>query len=260
MKKKDFLRRISGMLMLSTLVLSACNDANEVKLGQTQSNSAEKIVANTSGISLEKMDLSSTDAIEVANIFINNTNTRGNGNNKVKNVVPILGKDGTPAIYAVNLNNGYVLISATKLLPPILGKVDNGQYNNLHKENGADVVIADLVNVIDQKRQNSEEIDPQQLVNWYPYIASNNPKTFQKTRAMNDPEYWEAFDSWYYSYDTSDRDRCRIFNFYGATSTFTESQWEGIYESYLYDNDPWWNTDYKWENTAYAVRLLPLSI
>lgn len=72
---------------------------------------------------------------------------------------------------------------------------------------------------------------------------------------MDDDEYWNALDSWYYRYDTSDPDKCRIFKFSNGSDPdiLSERDWNYIYNSYLYDQDPWWNTDYKWENTAYIV-------
>lgn len=241
--------------LLSIFLLSACNNNVDQELIEQTADEPEKTELNQVGIPAGTIDLSLSDAVMVAQLYRNKDKaTRGEINKSVKNVVPIPGKDGNPAIYAVNFEDGYLLISATKLLPPVLGEVDHGTYDPSHKgETGEEVIISELIETIEYKRANCKAEENEYRTSWYPYLESTDPGSNIKTRAMDDNEYWNALDSWYGNYDTSDRDRCRVFLFNGGSDLISEDDWNYIYESYLYDQDPWWNTDYKWENTAYIV-------
>lgn len=241
--------------LLSLFLLSACNNNVDQELIEQTADEPEKTELNQVGIPAGTIDLSLSDAAMVAQLYRNKDKaTRGEINKSVKNVVPIHDKNGNPAIYAVNFEDGYLLISATKLLPPVLGEVDHGTYDPRHKgETGEDIIISELIETIEYKRATCNAEENEYRTSWYPYLESIDPRSNIKTRAMDDNEYWNALDSWYGNYDTSDRDRCRVFLFNGGSDLISEDDWNYIYESYLYDQDPWCNTDYKWENTAYIV-------
>lgn len=75
------------------------------------------------GIAPEITNLKSSDAEIVANRFVSFFNSRSEDRH-VKNVVTIPNSEGEPALYAVNFDNGYVIVSASKNLPPIVADVD----------------------------------------------------------------------------------------------------------------------------------------
>ena len=51
---------------------------------------------------------------------------------------------GRPAIYAVNLQEGYLLISATKRCYPILAQIDRGTFTLDREPSGLDVVLQEM--------------------------------------------------------------------------------------------------------------------
>lgn len=243
--------------LLSLFLLSACNNNVDQELIEQTADEPEKTELNQVGIPAGTIDLSLSDAAMVAQLYRNKDKaTRGEINKSVKNVIPIPDKDGNPAIYAVNFEDGYLLISATKLLPPVLGEVDHGTYDPRHKgETGEEIIISELIETIEYKRATCNAEENEYRTSWYPYLESTDPRSNIKTRAMDDDEYWDALNYWYGLYDTSDSDKCKVFQFCleGDTELLSERDRNYIYETYFYDQDPWWNTDYKWQNTAYIV-------
>ena len=116
-------KTLFGAFVISvTLIIGACQQTELSDSAPTPSlpAPAAEFVADDS-------DLSAGDAAAVARIFRNgNRPTRAGSDAVVRNVVTIRDAAGRPAIYAVNLQEGYLLISATKRCYPILAQIENG--------------------------------------------------------------------------------------------------------------------------------------
>lgn len=247
------MEKLLKLMPIALLVLASCTE----ELDQTIpfENKPQDIAANDDrGIVLQSENLTLADAVTVAEMFhAKHMKTRGE-ERRVKNIVPIFGKDSLPAIYAVNFDDGYIMVSATTLMPPILGEAEHGNYQINKTETGEDVIIAELLANIDSLKQKGGEECDKYRNEWISYLKTANPHAdVQKTRAMDDDEYWEALDSWYFSYDTSDKEVCNIVSLRSRPEAISEEEYNYIYESYFYDQDAWEGTDYRWENTAYLV-------
>lgn len=80
-------------------------------------------------ISKDITTLSSDDAIKVANLFSHGAVlTKSESLKAVKSVVPVKDASGRTLIYAVNYDDGYILISATKRYYPVLAEVEHGTF------------------------------------------------------------------------------------------------------------------------------------
>lgn len=108
------------------LVTISCNNESAPEMSVDNSLSKE---ASIEKLPSDIEDLSLSDAETVANLFNKKSATRSQQEKTIKNVIAINGKDGNPAIYAVNFNeDGYILVSATTKYYPILATVDHGEY------------------------------------------------------------------------------------------------------------------------------------
>lgn len=110
-------------------VSSPETDIDSLLLSAEPMDGARKLAPST-------IELDATDAAAVAGIYLNNNALSRSGSNKassrsvigktVKNVVAINDSVGNPAIYAVNFDDGYIMVSATQKYFPILAEVEHG--------------------------------------------------------------------------------------------------------------------------------------
>ena len=77
----------------------------------------------------------------------------------VRNVVTIRDAAGRPAIYAVNLQEGYLLVSATKRCYPILAQIDRGTFTLDREPSGLDVVLQEMTETIEAARDSAAVFD-----------------------------------------------------------------------------------------------------
>lgn len=233
------------------LFLASCSNEVDMLKHELEIEDVQTITAET-GIELKSGNISMTDAETVALLYQErHMNTRV-GENPVRNIVTILGKDSEPAIYAVNFRDGYILVSANTAFPPILAEVERGNYSISRPEMPEDVIISELVDNLQYIKDKGGDAADRYRTEWLPYLKSQNPnKKSSKTRFMDDDAYWEALDSWYLNYDTSDPEVCRITSVKGQGS-LSDEEYYRITE-FFYEEDLWEGTDYRWENTAYLV-------
>ena len=86
--------------------------------------------------------LSADDAVKVANLFNHgNVLTKSETLKEVKSVVPVKDENDRTLIYAVNYDDGYMLISATKNYYPVLAIVDHGAFTGEETNTGYDVLM-----------------------------------------------------------------------------------------------------------------------
>ena len=78
-------------------------------------------------IDKESITLTADDAIKVASLYLHrNRRTKSEIMKSVSGVIPIKSGNGDVCIFAVNYDDGYALISATKKFYPILAIIDHG--------------------------------------------------------------------------------------------------------------------------------------
>ena len=131
MKKKSTLTCITiGVLIF--LVVS-CTKDNKHELGFLNEKSENLHSIKEKGIPKDIFELSEYDASVVATMFLSGNRTKSLLNDSYrtfKNIIPIYGTDGKPAIYVINYNEGFIWVSATKKLFPVLAVVENGNFEN----------------------------------------------------------------------------------------------------------------------------------
>ena len=90
--------------------------------------------------------LSADDAIKVANLFSHGkVLTKSETLKDVRNVVPIKDASDRTLMYAVNYDDGYAIVSATKNYHPVLAVVDHGTYTGEKTGTGQDVLMSEYM-------------------------------------------------------------------------------------------------------------------
>lgn len=180
--------RLTTLLLCSALA-AAC--AHEVLDSPIPEETACGTTEEPVGLDPETKTLSATDASTVALMFKNQSQqSRSASETTVKNVVTILGKDGQAALYAVNLDNGYVIVPATKNLPPILAIVDTGEFSLDNEPFGRDILVSQMVDEIDYWR--TKEPNPEYKTAWHTFNKHRATARVPLSRADPNSDVWYA--------------------------------------------------------------------
>ena len=173
----------AAALMLLSLEFISCNsEPRQVSLKPVPS------VNNVVKLDPTIIELSSNDAIILANLYTREHATKNSTSKQIEDVVSIEAPDGTTDIYAVNFNDGYLLISATKHYHPILADVEHGHY-----EKGAAnvVLVGEFIETIDAIKRG--EIPPVDSSEWRKYEELGS--TLSKTKVPDD--YYEMLEDYW---------------------------------------------------------------
>lgn len=144
-------------------------------------------------------DLSSSDAMVVARIYDKKSLDTKSSYRTIKSVIPIHGDDGEIAIYAVNFNDGYVLVSATTKYYPIIAEVEHGSYSP-NPDSGFQEVLDEHINAVKLAKQDELTIETQSC--WGPYFANTIPETYP---TKVDIDYEMLLDSYLSEWGQDDR-------------------------------------------------------
>lgn len=141
------------------------------------------------GISPDIEELSADDAVTVANIFnMQAVKSRSASVPLVKDVKAVEGEDGTPALYAVNFTDGYVLISATKKSAPIQAVVEHGYFEPGKEVAGQDIVVSDMIK--EKTLARMHEADSAIVKAWQRFEKSGIEPRLMRSRAISDELYY----------------------------------------------------------------------
>ena len=232
-------KTLFGAFVISvTLIIGACQQTELSDSAPTPSlpAPAAEFVADDS-------DLSAGDAAAVARIFRNgNRPTRAGSGAVVRNVVTIRDAAGRPAIYAVNLQEGYLLISATKRCYPILAQIDRGTFTLDREPSGLDVVLQEMTETIEAARDSAAVFDCRSA--WLPYEERTRPERVQ-TRALSD-EFYAMQDEWFQKWYDEGAD---TYFLYKRPENLPEDIYQRFCETAEGD-DAWDETEYDCMNTA----------
>lgn len=249
-QKLLFALTLFGLLYLS----SACQ--HETSMDEPVLNEGLNNVGHgTLGIDNDIINLNETDATIVAQLFLTREKPQqSRTTTNIKNIVPIKDEHGRPAIYAVNFQDGYILVSATKSYYPILARVEHGTFSLDNEPTGENVIIQDMLANIKAARDSI--IDFNCSGHWFQYEQKQNPERPEAlSRAIFD-DYWEAYNEWYD--DITDDYNCKVYKLYGCNEIHTDEKLipEDVYERFCNiaaNEDLWEGTEYNWKNTAYIV-------
>lgn len=235
-------KTLFGAFVISvTLIIGACQQTELSDSAPTPSlpAPAAEFVADDS-------DLSAGDAAAVARIFRNgNRPTRAGSGAVVRNVVTIRDAAGRPAIYAVNLQEGYLLVSATKRCYPILAQIDRGTFTLDREPSGLDVVLQEMTETIEAARDSAAVFDCRSA--WLPYEERTRLERMQ-TRALSD-EFYAMQDEWFQKWSD---EGCKTRVLSREPDDF-DSLPIDVYEHFVHvatDDDAWADTEYNCMNTA----------
>lgn len=142
-------------------------------------------------ISKEIKELSENDAVSLAiNYLKNNEQTKSGNNRIITDIIPIYNKDGILSMYAINFNEGYILISATKDYFPIIAEIDSGTYQIEDNDYNTNVFICQTLDNIRTSKVNS--------IYWMPY---EELKTIEIPKTKVEDDYYNLVDvlreEWY---------------------------------------------------------------
>lgn len=182
-------------------------------------------------------ELSAGDAAAVARIFRNgNRPTRAGSGAVVRNVVTISDAAGRPALYAVNLQEGYLLVSATKRCYPVLAQIDCGSFSLDREPSGLDVVLQEMIETVEAARDSAVVFDCRPA--WLPYEERTRPERVQ-TR-MTDDEFCDIQNEWYGKWYAEGADTHRL-------ATKPDEMPEDVYQRFCetaIGDDAWVDTPY----------------
>ncbi|MGN1220120.1 MAG: Spi family protease inhibitor, partial [Candidatus Cryptobacteroides sp.] len=179
---------MSKQLLISlfwvTLILMGCSK----EVGDWAAISQDQDLTVSFGISPDVQHLSDSDARTVADIFLSRRGRTKAGSTNAYNVIAIPGKTGSPAMYAVNLSDGYVIVSATKEFYPIVAEIDHGSYPEYETGTGFDLLRDELIDAIDASA--GKEIPEEVRDSWRMFESVDN--YIPKTKSMSD-DYYDAY-------------------------------------------------------------------
>lgn len=177
------------LIVLGALLLFSCEHSEDLECS-LQTKSCENKNQDRIGLSPDIEELSVNDAKIVATIFKNNGNkSRSESDLKIIDVVTIPSDDGTPALYAVNLEKGYLIIPATKKLPPILAKVDDGKFTTGNVPFGRDILISQMKDRFEYCKNHNIEEDND--IAWHQFLKKeSSDRVMYSSRVASDNDPW----------------------------------------------------------------------
>ena len=219
------------------LIIGACQKAEQSDpLPRSATPPPAECISNTT-------ELSADDAAKVTTLFRNaDAATRTGTAPVVRNVVTIRDSAGRPALYAVNLQEGYLLISATKRFFPVLAQIDRGTFTLDREPSGLDVVLQEMIETIEAVRDSAAVFDCRHA--WFPYEERTRPERAQ-TR-MTDDEFYDIQNEWYGKWYDEGVDTHRL-------ASKPDDMPEDIYRRFCETaegDDAWVDTEYNYMNTA----------
>lgn len=168
----------------------------------------------------------------------------------IKNAITIPGTDGIPAVYAVNFQDGFVLVSATRKYYPILADIDSGEFS-FDEIHGTELKkhLDEMIANVTVARAGGWNIDIRLL--WNDYTKKRHPSPFA-IRSRNSDDYWDEYTRWWFE---NDLENCNVYYLHECYDSDPILP-KDVYEAFVraaQDEDLWEGTDYSWWWTAYVV-------
>lgn len=179
-------------LMAAIMLFCGCQsrDSDELQIDEINDLDAILLSINQNRISPDISTLQSEDAAKVALNFYNGQIGTKASSVEVKSVIPIYGVSKDVVLYAVNLTDGYVLVSSSKDTYPIYGYAEYGEFKGKDTGTGLDVILSEY-------KLSDESADPSLSFNdlWSRYEqVSALPKI--TTRADIPSDYYDLLNQY----------------------------------------------------------------
>lgn len=180
------------LFIMSSLLLLGCQagDLAQTPKGEEHDPIETLNSVNQCRISPDVSVLDSEDAAKVAmNFTFGQTTTKASGE-EVRSVVPIYGNSGEVVLYAVNLNDGYVLVSSSKDSYPVFGYSERGEFDGKETGTGMDVLMSEYKSVREQPSSTQDCRESWRRYEWISPVATT------QTRADISDDYSEIIESY----------------------------------------------------------------
>ena len=181
-------------LILLVCVLVGCAKNADIESVNVPVESAFQTVLPK--ISKDISTLSADDAIKVANLFSHGSVlTKSETLKDVRNVVPIKDASDRTLMYAVNYDDGYTIVSATKNYHPVLAVVDHGTYTGEKTGTGQDVLMNEYMLATEAA------MDGEITIEGNPWSAYEEVRFVKPAQTRVSEEYYDVVDryssEWY---------------------------------------------------------------
>ncbi len=227
-----------ALAVVGLLLVTSCERSESPN--PTQPVQAPPAVASIT----KSSELTSDDAVKVAEMF-NASNTSTRAARSVRNVVTVPDSEGRPAIYAVNLEDGYLLVSATKRYYPVLAQVDHGTFTLDGERFGLHVVLQEMVETIEAVRADSTLV-PQSKYAWFPYEERTVSRPQIATTRSDMDDLVACQDRWYTKWAD---EGCNCYPLFRKPEGLPDAVYQRFCE--LADgDDPWAGTPFNCMETA----------
>lgn len=187
MKRENILWLGIAMLVMS-LISASCVKQGCVEDVEFTINQSSTKQAYQKKLSRDIMELSESDAIKLAGLFSETARTKSVVR-PVKEVIPIIDNCGKTVMYAVNYNDGYTIVSATRKYHPVLADVEHGTFS-FENQTGAQILINEMIEDIEKiDLGKSEAVSTSE---WERYLEDETYE-IPKTKMPND-DYFDVLD------------------------------------------------------------------
>lgn len=177
-------------LCLLLLMIIPLSCSKESLAGLIVSDDTTLDVSTILGISPSADNLTENDAKVVATLYMKSSRTKSVDLEAVTDVITIVDCNDLPAIYAVNYEDGYVLVSVSKSTCPILAVAEHGKYVP-DSGTGRDVIINELVESVEYSR-----LEPAVYKScWRPYEMPEFVKNPETKSIVND-DYYDLLETY----------------------------------------------------------------
>lgn len=215
----NIMKRLYALFLIPffLMCLSCQNEIELVSSGSTELNVKES--RQKTKIAKQVDVLSEEDAMSVAAIFSDNTQLTKSYPGQIRDVVTIKGETGKPLMYAVNYDDGYILVSATRRYFPVLAQVESGRFNAEETGTGADLFLSKYKAEINYALEKDTSFV---TTEWIPYVDYSSDNA---VRTKMDDSYWEILDEYWLEWAN---ERCNIY----FLREKPEAMPEGLYNSF----------------------------
>lgn len=234
------MKKIFMLLSALLLIIPSCHqDKMEMDI-LTEKESMMRI--RLPKISRDATSISPEEAAKVANLYLSSSSTKSNETYNVKEVISIRGDSGEIAMYAVNYDDGYLIISASKKFYPVLAEIPHGNYNDTFLSKGMGIFIADYQQCIKNAANGNLSFDS---TGWSIYEETERPELMTRS----EDAYYDVFDRYYAQWTSQG------YSVYLLRNKPDEMP-EDLYESYCSMAETYDRTDYGYMNYSVIIERI----
>lgn len=216
------MKRSLFLLSLLCLISSCGKSFSDIK-GSFEKETLTQIVKK---IDRDIVSMSTAEVEIVSSLYSRKSLTKSS-EKTIKEIIPIKDSNGKILMYAVNYDDGYIIVSATKKYYPILADVERGTFSIEDMADEPKFLIEELLGKINIAE--TSENFPDLSKYWTPYIEPARID-IEKTKANSD--YYDLFESyledWY-------ADGCSVYYLYKKPENMPEDMYNEFYR--IAEND-----------------------